>query len=119
LAGPVRTVILTLALIALALPQVNILNALTVAFGIFAPDTTCPTTPIIQTSSTSYFYHCLNHDYWSKHWVLPETYRSLATVWGAILAVSFCLLWAWLLQVAKASLSTAGDGVEAGRCLVE
>lgn len=96
LGRPVRTGVVAVAAIALALPQVNVLNRSVVSAEIFVSDKTCPTMPIIQVSP-SYWYRCLDHRAWAVHWILPDSYRGDERAWGAIFAVTFAGLWGWLL----------------------
>lgn len=104
-ASPAWAVLATIVVIVIALPQVNVLGAGVVTSETFAPDKQCPNTPIIQTTTVSYYYGCYDHEAWGKHWILPDSYRALQRAWGAIFAVAFGGLWVWLLLVGTASLS--------------
>jgi hypothetical protein len=107
LARPVRAVLVTTIVLVMALPQVNVLHAVIETSAIFAPDATCPTTPIVQTDTPAYYYGCQNHRAWGVHWVLPDSYMALERAGGAAFAVAFGGLWAWLLLVGTVSLPAA------------
>lgn len=115
LAGPVRALILTILVIVIALPQVNVLAAGIETSSIFAPDRTCPTTPEVGVDTDAYYYRCTFHRAWGVHWVLADSYRAVKGGWGAIYAVVFGGSWIWLLLVGTASVSPEGRRPETGK----
>lgn len=84
-----------LGVILLALPEVNILHAPHVIGNFFTPDRTCPgpLTPLVP----SYYYRCLNHFAWGRHWLLLSSLHALNDAWGVVFAVAFTAIWAMLI----------------------
>lgn len=101
-----RLLPVALALTALALPEVNILHAPVVLGSIFTPDQTCPTS--ITIAEPSYYYHCIAHLAWGRHWLLLSSYRALGHAWGVVFAVAFAAAWAMLIVAIARSFGGPG-----------
>jgi hypothetical protein len=83
------------AVIALSLPQVNILHDPAIVGSLFTPDATCPRPASVL--ETNYYYHCLSHYAWGRAWLLRATYTALDGAWGRVFAVVFAAAWAGMI----------------------
>lgn len=100
LATPARIAAITVAVVAIALAQVNVLNAQAAVTMLFAPDRTCPKLPSVL--DTAHYYHCIDHWAWARHWTLLDTFKGLGHLWGAVFAIAFVAVWiALILAVAR------------------
>ena len=70
-----------IALIALALPEVNVLHAPQVVGDLFTPDRTCPTSPTPMIAG--YYYHCFDHYAWARHWLTLSSFHAFGHAWGS------------------------------------
>jgi hypothetical protein len=91
-----RAAVAGLAVIALALPQVNVLHDGAAAFQIFSPDATCPSFP--GPTDPSAYYRCLDNSAWGHRWVLLDTFPALKDAWGVVFAVGFLGGWVTLVS---------------------
>ena len=110
LATGLRTAVWGLLLIALAPPEVNILHAPYVAGDLFTPDQACPTSPSV--GDPSYYYHCIDHYAWGRHWLLLSSFRALNGTWGIVFAVAFAAIWATLIGFIHGRVSAAARAAE-------
>ena len=102
-----------MSLVVLALPEINVLHAPDVVGSIFTPDEVCPTSPSVI--DTQYYYHCIAHQAWGRHWLPLASYRALAHPWGVAFAVSFAVIWlALLLAIGRALGIVYGAHVRVG-----
>ena len=54
-------------------------------------------------ANPSYYYHCLNHWAWGRHWIFLDSFTALRQVGGALFAIGFGAAWIWLVWFAGAS----------------
>lgn len=92
----VGTAVVAVVVIAVALPQVNVLHANGIVGALFSPDKVCPVTANVQ-ADPSYYYHCLTNWAWARHWILLDSFRALGHEGGILFAIVFVAAWAWLL----------------------
>lgn len=108
----VRAMAVLVALVAWV-PQIGVLFRPSAMGGLFAADSACPRQqPISQ--DPHYYYSCILHWAWGRHWVLANAAGGLGDSPGAIL-----MALVWLVAVAVllvASFKLVGQGpAEAGR----
>jgi hypothetical protein len=91
-------VLTCLTLILVSIPQVAVFFGIFVLGDIFAPTPECPRLPVIQ-EDVSYYYRCLNDQFWPHKWSLLQSYMVAvrpAAFWVLILygitLVGACLL---------------------------
>lgn len=102
LGTPARIAAISVIVIAIALAQVNVLNAQAAVTKLFAPDRTCPGLPSVL--QTAHYYHCIDHWAWGRHWTLLDTFKALGHPWGAVFEAAFVAIWiALILAVARGS----------------
>jgi hypothetical protein len=91
-------VLTCLTLLLVSIPQVAIFFGTFVLGDIFAPTPECPRLPVIQ-EGVSYYYRCLNNQFWPYKWSLLQSYMVAArpsalwvTVLYGITLIGACLL---------------------------
>jgi hypothetical protein len=80
-------VLTCLTLILVSIPQLAVFFGNFVLGDIFAPTPECPRLPVIQ-EDVSYYYRCLNEQFWPHKWSLLQSYMvalRLSTLWVFIL----------------------------------
>jgi hypothetical protein len=85
---------LLLAITAVTLPQYVVLFGDSMFSSTFASDAVCPTTAYIERTPT-YYYHCVNHQLWTKGSVLGQAYQP-GNGWASLLlglACACALIW--------------------------
>lgn len=82
-------------------PQVGELHNNGTLGALFAPDSTCPVqAPIGQ--NPGYYYTCIFHWAWWKHWMLPEAAKGLtATGWAKVISLVWLATVCSLLVAAR------------------
>ncbi len=108
LATPARIAAVTVAVIAIALAQVNVMNAQAAVTTFFAPDRVCPKG--LSVLETARYYHCVNHTAWDRHWALLDTFKGLGHLWGAVFAAAFTAIWIALIMAAARGVQDPGLG---------
>lgn len=89
-----------------ALPQIGILHRSGVMGALFAPDATCPVQQPIG-DDPGYYYTCIFHWAWWKHWMLPDAAAGLTdTKLSALMGA----LWISVLGVLAAAARTDRGG---------
>lgn len=84
--------------VATVLAQVGVLFNQGAQSGLFTPDAECSENISVAVDSGGY-YHCIIHDAWYKHWVLPEAAKG---AWASVSSVAMTAV--WLLAAALAAL---------------
>jgi hypothetical protein len=93
---------LCLALAAVTLPQYVVLFRPSMFASPFASDAVCPTTAYIERAPT-YYYHCVNHQLWTKGSVLGQAYQP-GGGWGSfLLGLACAAALTWLLSLVRAN----------------
>lgn len=88
--------------IAGALPQLGVLHNSGVIAALFAPDATCPIQQPIG-DNPGYYYTCIFHWAWWKHWMLPGAVKGL---WWSPWAVALTLVWLSLFGALAATAAS-------------
>lgn len=96
LATPARTGLIAAAVVAVGMPQVNVLHANAVVGGLFGPDQTCPVGANIFTNA-SYYYHCIDHWAWGRHMILLDSFKAFDNVGGMLFGIGFGAAWICLI----------------------
>jgi hypothetical protein len=104
LAGIVRSAAwswgLCLALAAVSLPQYVVLFRPSMFSSPFASDAVCPTTAYIERAPT-YYYHCVNHQLWTKGSVLGQAYQPGLGFGSFLLGLACAAGLIWLLSLLR------------------
>jgi hypothetical protein len=99
-----RAGLFAVGVIAIGLPQSNILNARDAVAQLFTPDAICPVAPHVEVAPERY-YMCLNHWAWARHWTFLDTMQAFSHTSGVIFAVTFVLAWVALLVVTRTAFT--------------
>jgi hypothetical protein len=93
---------LCLALAAVTLPQYVVLFRPSMFSSPFASDPVCPTTAYIERAPT-YYYHCVNHQLWTKGSVLGQAYQPGSGWESFLLGLACAAALIWLLSLIRAN----------------
>ena len=96
LSSTTRVIIVVLVVVAAGLPQVNVLHEPGIVGALFALDGTCPVIGSLQ-FDPGYYYRCLDHWAWGRHWILLDSFKALDRPAGAIFAAVFAGVWICLI----------------------
>jgi hypothetical protein len=91
---------LCLALALVTLPQYVVLFRPSVFSSTFASDAVCPTTAYIERAPT-YYYHCVNHQLWTKGSVLGQAYQPGGGWSSFLLGLACAAALIWLLSLVR------------------
>lgn len=100
--------VVALAVVAVGLPQVNVLHASAIVGNLFLPDRSCPVVGSLQLNP-GYYYHCLDHWAWGRHWILLDSFKALDRPAGVIFAAAFTGIWICLIAYIRACASPRRD----------
>jgi hypothetical protein len=103
---PIGLAVVVVLVLALGLPEANILTVPGVAGQLFSSNPACPSV----LADPNGYYTCLNRLAWDAHLILPETFHAFRRGRGILFGVVFALVWSWLILIVRAEVGLGLPG---------